>query len=236
MDRGAIDFDFKEAKVLVDDDGHPHDVILRERSVAEKLIEEFMLAANETVAEHFHWMNVPFIYRIHEDPDAEKLTRFLEFITNFGYTVKGTGNDIHPRAPQDILEEVKGTPEEMVISTVMLRSMKQAKYEAESLGHFGLSAEFYTHFTSPIRRYPDLIVHRLIRTYLIEGKTDQQTQEKWRELLPDVAEHSSNMERRSVDAERETDDMKKLSLWLIKLGKYLMVLLALLQTLECSWS
>jgi ribonuclease R len=219
MDRGAIDFDFKEAKVLVDDDGHPHDVILRERSVAEKLIEEFMLAANETVAEHFHWMNVPFIYRIHEDPDAEKLTRFLEFITNFGYTVKGTGNDIHPRALQDILEEVKGTPEEMVISTVMLRSMKQAKYEAESLGHFGLSAEFYTHFTSPIRRYPDLIVHRLIRTYLIEGKTDQQTQEKWRELLPDVAEHSSNMERRSVDAERETDDMKKAEFMADKVGE-----------------
>jgi ribonuclease R len=219
MDRGAIDFDFKEAKVLVDDDGHPHDVILRERSVAEKLIEEFMLAANETVAEHFHWMNVPFIYRIHVDPDAEKLTRFLEFITNFGYTVKGTGNDIHPRALQDILEEVKGTPEEMVISTVMLRSMKQAKYEAESLGHFGLSAEFYTHFTSPIRRYPDLIVHRLIRTYLIEGKTDQQTQEKWRELLPDVAEHSSNMERRSVDAERETDDMKKAEFMADKVGE-----------------
>ncbi|KJL05418.1 ribonuclease R [Priestia aryabhattai] len=219
MDRGAIDFDFKEAKVLVDDDGHPHDVILRERSVAEKLIEEFMLAANETVAEHFHWMNVPFIYRIHEDPDAEKLTRFLEFITNFGYTVKGTGNDIHPRALQDILEEVKGTPEEMVISTVMLRSMKQAKYEAESLGHFGLSAEFYTHFTSPIRRYPDLIVHRLIRTYLIEGKTNQQTQEKWRELLPDIAEHSSNMERRSVDAERETDDMKKAEFMADKVGE-----------------
>ena len=162
MKRGAIDFDFKEAKVLVDDEGKPTDVVLRERSVAEKLIEEFMLAANETVAEHFHWMDVPFIYRIHEDPKEEKLQRFFEFITNFGLIVKGTANAVHPRALQEIVEEVKGKPEEMVVSTMMLRSMQQAKYYPESLGHFGLSTEFYTHFTSPIRRYPDLIVHRLI--------------------------------------------------------------------------
>ena len=179
MHRGAIDFDFKESKVLVDEDGKPTDVVFRERSVAEKLIEEFMLAANETIAEHFHWMEVPFIYRIHEDPKEEKLRRFFEFITNFGYIVKGTANSVHPRALQEIIEEVKGKPEEMVISTVMLRSMQQAKYDPESLGHFGLSAEFYTHFTSPIRRYPDLIVHRLIRTYLIEGKLDETTKEKW---------------------------------------------------------
>ncbi|TXK90593.1 ribonuclease R, partial [Parageobacillus sp. SY1] len=124
MKRGAIDFDFKEAKVLVDENGKPYDVVLRERSVAERLIEEFMLVANETVAEHFHWLNVPFIYRVHEDPKPEKLQRFLEFITNFGYVVKGTGNQIHPRALQEILEAVRGEPEEMVISTVMLRSMK----------------------------------------------------------------------------------------------------------------
>ncbi|MBM7704533.1 ribonuclease R [Metabacillus iocasae] len=219
MDRGAIDFDFKEAKVLVDKEGHPYDVELRERSVAERLIEEFMLLANETVAEHFHWMNVPFMYRIHEEPNAEKLSRFLEFVTNFGYVVKGTGNDIHPRALQDILEAVQGNPEEMVVSTVMLRSMKQARYEAESLGHFGLSTEFYTHFTSPIRRYPDLIVHRLIRTYLIEGKVDADTQARWKEDLPDIAEHSSNMERRAVDAERETDDMKKAEFMADKIGE-----------------
>ena len=133
MDRGAIDFDFKEAKVLVDEEGQPTDVVLRERSVAEKLIEEFMLAANETVAEHFHWMDVPFIYRIHEDPKEEKLQRFFEFITNFGYIVKGTANAVHPRALQEIIEEVRGKPEEMVISTVMLRSMQQAKYDPESL-------------------------------------------------------------------------------------------------------
>lgn len=219
MNRGAIDFDFKEAKVLVDKEGNPYDVVIRERSVAERLIEEFMLLANETVAEHFHWMNVPFIYRIHEDPNMEKLQRFLEFITNFGYTVKGTANDIHPRALQNILEEVQGTPEETVISTVMLRSMKQAKYDPASLGHFGLSTEFYTHFTSPIRRYPDLIVHRLIRTYLIEGKVDEETRSKWAESLPNIAEHASNMERRAVEAERETDELKKAEFMLDKIGE-----------------
>lgn len=209
MDRGAIDFDFKESKVLVDEDGHPTEIVLRERSVAEKLIEEFMLAANETVAEHFHWLDVPFIYRIHENPKEEKLRKFFDFITNFGYLVRGSANGVHPRALQEIIEEVQGKPEEMVISTVMLRSMQQAKYYPESLGHFGLSTEYYTHFTSPIRRYPDLIVHRLIRTYLIEGRLDQATKEKWNAVLPDIAEHSSNMERRAVEAERETDELKK---------------------------
>ena len=219
MTRGAIDFDFKESKVIVDEDGKPQDVILRERSVAEKLIEEFMLVANETVAEHFHWMQVPFIYRIHEDPKEEKLRRFFEFITNFGYIVKGTANSVHPRALQEIIESVQGTPEEMVISTVMLRSMQQAKYYPESLGHFGLSTEFYTHFTSPIRRYPDLIVHRLIRTYLIEGDISSATQEKWNSRLTEIAEHSSSMERRSVEAERETDELKKSEYMLDKIGE-----------------
>lgn len=219
MIRGAIDFDFKESKVIVDEDGKPQDVILRERSVAEKLIEEFMLVANETVAEHFHWMQVPFIYRIHEDPKEEKLRRFFEFITNFGYIVKGTANSVHPRALQEIIESVQGTPEEMVISTVMLRSMQQAKYYPESLGHFGLSTEFYTHFTSPIRRYPDLIVHRLIRTYLIEGDISSSTQEKWNSRLTEIAEHSSSMERRSVEAERETDELKKSEYMLDKIGE-----------------
>jgi ribonuclease R len=218
MKRGAIDFDFKESKVLVDEEGKPTDVVVRERSVAERLIEEFMLAANETVAEHFHWMEVPFIYRIHEDPKEEKLRKFFEFITNFGYIVKGTANDVHPRALQEIIEEVQGKPEEMVVSTVMLRSMQQAKYDPESLGHFGLSTEFYTHFTSPIRRYPDTIVHRLIRTYLIEGKLDETTRGKWDARLPEIAQHSSKMERRSVDAERETDELKKAEYMEDKIG------------------
>ncbi|MED1468687.1 ribonuclease R [Bacillus salipaludis] len=218
MKRGAIDFDFKESKVLVDEEGNPTDVVLRERSVAERLIEEFMLAANETVAEHFHWMEVPFIYRIHEDPKEDKLRKFFEFITNFGYIVKGTANEVHPRALQEIIEEVQGKPEEMVVSTVMLRSMQQAKYDPESLGHFGLSTEFYTHFTSPIRRYPDTIVHRLIRTYLIEGKLDEATREKWNAQLPEIAAHSSRMERRAVDAERETDELKKAEYMEDKIG------------------
>ncbi|MDA7027405.1 ribonuclease R [Bacillus sp. CLL-7-23] len=219
MERGAVDFDFKEAKVLVDEEGTAKDVIIRERSTAEKLIEEFMLVANETVAEHFHWMNVPFIYRIHEEPDQEKLQRFLEFVTTFGYVVKGTAGNIHPKALQNVLDAVRDRPEEAVISTVMLRSMKQAKYDPQSIGHFGLSTEFYTHFTSPIRRYPDLIVHRLIRTYLIKGKTDEITREKWSNLLPDIAEHTSNMERNAVDAERETDDLKKAEYMMDKIGE-----------------
>lgn len=217
--RGAIDFDFKEAKVLVEEDGTPKEVVLRERSVAEKLIEEFMLAANETVAEHFHWMKLPFVYRIHEDPDAGKFESFLEFITGFGYVVRGTANTIHPRALQSLLAEVKGEPEETIISRVMLRSMKQAKYDVNSIGHFGLSAEFYTHFTSPIRRYPDLLVHRLIRTYLIQGKTDKKTQDNWQERLPGLTAHASDMERRAVDAERDTDNVKKAQYMADKVGE-----------------
>lgn len=207
--RGAIDFDFKEAQVLVGPDGVPEDVVIRERGTGEKLIEEFMLLANETVAEHFHWMDVPFLYRIHEDPKEEKLRKFFDFIATFGIVVKGKGSEIHPNALQDILEEIEGRPEELVISTLMLRSMQQAKYSPESLGHFGLSTEFYTHFTSPIRRYPDLIVHRLIRKYLIEGRTDHKTVNKVNSWLPEAAEHTSERERRAQDAERDTDDLKK---------------------------
>ncbi|WP_053218697.1 ribonuclease R [Virgibacillus senegalensis] len=219
MNRGAIDFDFKEAQVLVDEEGKATDVVLRERSVAERLIEEFMLAANETVAEHFHWMDVPFIHRIHQDPNPDKLQHFFEFIANLGYVVKGTSNEIHPQALQSVLEEVQGTQEEMIISKLMLRSMQQAKYDPQSIGHFGLATDFYTHFTSPIRRYPDLIVHRLIRTYLVNGQLDQQTQKHWKENMPEIARHSSEMERAAVDAERETDDLKKAEYMQDKIGE-----------------
>lgn len=217
--RGAIDFDFKEAKVLVDEDGNPTEVKLLERSVAERLIEEFMLAANETVAEHFHWLKVPFVYRIHEDPDSEKLERFLEFVTTFGYVVKGSANTVHPRALQKVLEEVKGETEEAVISTVLLRSMQQAKYDPENVGHFGLASEFYTHFTSPIRRYPDLIVHRLIRDYLIKNNMDGKTRAMWKEKLPDITRHASERERRAVDAERDVDALKKAQYMEDKVGE-----------------
>ncbi|MBP1947895.1 ribonuclease R [Virgibacillus litoralis] len=219
FNRGAIDFDFKEAQVLVDENGKASDVVLRERSVAERLIEEFMLAANETIAEHFHWMDVPFIHRIHEDPNEGKLQHFLEFIAGLGYVVKGTANEIHPQALQKVIEEVKDKPEEMIVSKLMLRSMQQAKYDPQSVGHFGLATDFYTHFTSPIRRYPDLIVHRLIRTYLIEKKLDAKTTKHWKDSMPEIARHTSGRERAAVDAERETDDLKKAEFMQDKVGE-----------------
>ena len=219
MKRGAIDFDFKEAKVLVDDEGKAVDVVLRERSTGERLIEEFMLAANETIAEHFHWLDVPFIHRVHEDPDDGKLETFFEFLAGLGIHVKGTANDIHPQALQKVLNDIKGEPEEMIISKLMLRSMKQAKYDPQSIGHFGLATEFYTHFTSPIRRYPDLIVHRLIRKYLFNNELDPKTQREWKEKMSEIARHTSEMERRAVDAERETDDLKKAEYMQNKIGE-----------------
>lgn len=217
--RGAIDFDFNEAAVVVGEDGTPEDIVLRDRGTGEKMIEEFMLAANEAVAEHFHWMDVPFMYRIHEEPKEEKLNKFFDFLTGFGVVIKGKGNQIHPHALQEIIEEVKGRPEEMVISTLMLRSMQQAKYSPESLGHFGLSTEFYTHFTSPIRRYPDLIVHRLIREYLFEGKTDAKTIRRNKSELPEIAKHTSERERRAQEAERDTDDLKKAEFMMKHVGE-----------------
>ncbi|WP_339227407.1 ribonuclease R [Oceanobacillus sp. FSL K6-2867] len=219
MGRGAIDFDFKEAKVLVDESGRPTDVVIRERSVGERLIEEFMLAANETVAEHFHWLDVPFIHRIHEDPDEGKLEKFFDFLAGLGVSVKGTANEVHPQALQKVLESLEGEPEEMIVSKLMLRSMKQAKYDPQGIGHFGLATEFYTHFTSPIRRYPDLIVHRLIRTYLINQQMDKGTQKHWKEKLPEIARHTSERERRAVDAERDTDDLKKAEFMKDKIGE-----------------
>ncbi len=219
IDRGAIDFDFKESKILVDEDGWPTEVVVIERTISERLIEEFMLAANETIAEHLHWLQVPSIYRIHEEPKAEKLQRFFEFLTNFGIVVKGTGNDIHPRALQEIVDSIKGLPEEAVVSTMLLRSMQQAKYFDESLGHFGLSTDYYTHFTAPIRRYPDLIVHRLIRTYLIEKDVSPKTVEHWESVLSEIAAHTSDRERRAVEAERDTESLKQAQFMLDKIGE-----------------
>lgn len=217
--RGAVDFDFKESAVVVDENGWPIDVVIRERTVAEKLIEDFMLAANETVAEHVFKAQLPFIYRIHEEPKPEKLQRFFEFITNFGILVKGKGDTVDPKALQEILESVVGKPEYPVISTMMLRSMQQAKYSPESLGHFGLSTEFYTHFTSPIRRYPDLIVHRLLRTYVINKDTSSKTVAYWGANMESIATHTSERERRAVDAERDTESIKKAQYMSDKIGE-----------------
>ncbi|WP_339275532.1 ribonuclease R [Paenibacillus sp. FSL W8-0426] len=220
MKRGAVDFDFEESKIIVNEEGKPVDIVKRERSIAEQIIEEFMLAANETVAEHFHWLKVPFIYRVHEDPDQEKLQNFLAFAANFGHHVKGRGNSIHPRALQSLLEDIQGTKEQTVISTMMLRSMKQAKYDAEMSGHFGLAAEYYSHFTSPIRRYPDLVIHRVIREVIENGgMLPENRQEHLAARMPDIAQQSSERERVAVEAERDTEKMKKAEYMLDKVGE-----------------
>jgi len=220
MQRGAIDFDFPETKIYVDENGKPLQIVKKERSVAEQIIEEFMLAANETVAEHFFWLKVPFLYRIHEDPDSEKMMHFMQFISNLGYVVRGKGNRIHPRALQTLLEEIKDTREETVISTMMLRSMKQAKYDSESRGHFGLATEFYTHFTSPIRRYPDLVIHRIIREVLEGGGQLSEAREEYLAgRMQEIADHSSERERIAVEAERDTEALKKAEFMLDKIGE-----------------
>ncbi|WP_429949231.1 ribonuclease R [Enterococcus sp. AZ101] len=215
--RGAISFEDREAKVLVDAEGHPHDILLRTRGVGERLIESFMLAANETVAKHFNELKLPFIYRIHEQPKEEKMQRFFDFAAVLGILVKGTKADITPKDLQKVLEQVADKPEEAVINTMLLRSMQQARYSEDNYGHYGLAAEYYTHFTSPIRRYPDLIVHRLIRSY--EGKISEKLKEKWEQNLPDIADHSSRMERRAVETEREVDSMKKAEFMADKIGE-----------------
>lgn len=216
--RGAIDFDSTEAQIVVDESGHPLDVVVRERGVGERLIESFMLAANETVSEHYSKMHLPLIYRVHEQPDSDRMQKFMEFVTAFGISMRGSSSNVSPLELQDVLDEVKGKPEEAVISTMMLRSMKQAKYDVEPLGHYGLAAEYYSHFTSPIRRYPDLILHRLIRAYAENG-TGTAEKNKWEGMLTEIAEQSSKMERRAVDAERETDSMKKAEFMADKIGE-----------------
>ncbi|MGX7125014.1 ribonuclease R [Enterococcus viikkiensis] len=217
IQRGAINFEDREAKILVDPEGRPTDIELRERGVGERLIESFMLAANETVAEHFNRLKLPFIYRIHEQPKEEKMQRFFDFASALGIVVKGTKTTITPKDLQKVIDEVEDKPEAPVINTMLLRSMQQARYSEDNYGHYGLAAEYYTHFTSPIRRYPDLIVHRLIRTY--SQDQGEATKAKWAEALPEIADHSSKMERRAVDAEREVDSMKKAEYMADKVGE-----------------
>lgn len=205
--RGAIDFDFDEAKVVLDEKGKPIDVKRYEITIANQIIEEFMLVCNETVAEHFFWTNTPFVYRIHEDPDEEKIHNLNEFLYNLGYSIKGI-NKVHPRALQDLLEKVKGTRHERIISTVMLRSLQKARYSNESTGHFGLAAKYYCHFTSPIRRYPDLIIHRIMKLYLKGGMSEEKISQL-EGILPEIAKQCSERERGADEAERESEDLKK---------------------------
>lgn len=205
--RGAINFDDHEAKILVDENGKAQDILLRSRATGERLIESFMLIANETVARHFAENHLPFIYRVHEHPKAEKLERFFDFASVFGVAIHGTVDHLEQIELQKVLQAVADKPEEAVINTMLLRSLQQARYSEYNYGHYGLAAEFYTHFTSPIRRYPDLLVHRLIRSY--NETTEKKRQDKWSALLPEIATHSSQMERRAVECEREVDAMKK---------------------------
>jgi ribonuclease R len=206
--RGAIDFDTVEAKIIVNEKGLPIEIRKRTRGIAERMIESFMLEANETVATHFEAHGLPFIYRIHEQPKADRLQRFIDFAATFGMQIEGTSNGIDQKVLQAFMKKIKGQPGEMVLSTMLLRSMQQARYSENNEGHFGLAAENYTHFTSPIRRYPDLLVHRLIRE-IGEGKTPANILQKWEDKIPEIAEHSSHRERRAVDAEREVEKMKK---------------------------
>lgn len=206
--RGAIDFDDTEAKIIVDKDGHPIDIKLRHRGTAERMVESFMLAANETVAAHYNHLHVPFVYRIHEQPAPDKIMTFFEFLGALGIPATGAKDDLKPKTLQKILKSVAGKPEELMVSTMLLRSMQQAKYSDQPLGHFGLAATDYTHFTSPIRRYPDLMVHRLIRHYEQNG-IGEEAQAKYAKDLPEITDHSSQMERRAIDTERDTDALKK---------------------------
>ena len=206
--RGSIDFDFPETKIILDKQGKPIEIKPYERNVATKIIEDFMLIANETVAQDYFWQELPFVYRTHDTPDPEKIQKLSMFINNFGYTIKNGQDEIHPKELQKLLCKIEDTPEEALISRLTLRSMKQAKYTVTSTGHFGLATQYYCHFTSPIRRYPDLQIHRIIKENL-RGKLNQKRIEHYDKILPDVASHSSEMERRADEAERETEKLKK---------------------------
>lgn len=252
-ERGGIDFDFPECKILLDQSGVPQEIRPYERNVATRLIEDFMLAANETVAQHFYWQELPFVYRVHEAPDQDKIQKLAAFLHNFGYYMKNIGQmggraagereaarrdrsamagknagkrgaghtrtaDVHPKEIQKLLQRVEGTPEEAMISRLTLRSMKQAKYSTENSGHFGLACQYYCHFTSPIRRYPDLQIHRIIKEQL-RGRLNEERIRHYRDILPEVAKESSRLERRADEAERETDKLKKVQYMEERIGE-----------------
>ncbi len=206
--RGYINFDIDEAKILVDENCHPTEVTLRNRGTGENLIEDFMIAANECVATHIYFMNLPFIYRVHETPKEDGIKSFLSFVSNLGYSINADIKDLRPTTMQNILKALEDKPEYKILSSLLLRCMQKAVYKPENLGHYGLASTCYTHFTSPIRRYPDTTVHRLLRTYLFENNIDTPTMKKWEEKLVYIAEHSSSRERASIDCEREVEEMK----------------------------
>lgn len=217
--RGYIDFDIDESKIIVDDEGKVTDVTLRNRGTGEKLIEDFMIAANECVATHIYYMELPFIYRIHGEPNEEKIQNFLRFVSILGYHVDGKIDKITPKAMQDLLEQLKDKKEFHLLSGLLLRSMQKAIYDTNNIGHFGIASKCYTHFTSPIRRYPDTTVHRLLHIYLFDKKLDIDTINYYQRELPVVAQNTSICERRSIECERAVDDMKKAEYMLEHIGE-----------------
>ena len=218
MARGSIDFDFPETKVILNEKGKPVDIRPYDRNVATKIIEDFMLIANETVATDYYWQELPFVYRTHEHPDSEKIKKLATFINNFGYMLHIGSDELHPKELQKLLAKIEGSNEESLISRLTLRSMKQAKYTTANSGHFGLAASFYCHFTSPIRRYPDLQIHRIIKENL-RGRMNEARIAHYNKILNDVAKHSSEMERRAEEAERETVKLKKVEYMQERIGE-----------------
>ncbi|WP_018247907.1 ribonuclease R [Orenia marismortui] len=220
FEAGSIDFDFPEAKIILDDEGKPVDIVKVDRGISEKMIEDFMITTNEVVAEDMYHREIPFIYRVHEQPSSEKLEDLNSFIHNLGYHIKGLkGDEVHPKALQNILEKVKGQPEERVVNTVLLRSMQQAHYSPYNIGHFGLASQYYSHFTSPIRRYPDLMIHRIIKEVIKDGLLSEKRIDKLTKKLPNIADHSSVQERKAMDAEYESLDLKKVEYMQDKKGE-----------------
>ena len=208
INRGYIDFDIDEPKLIIDEKGKCIGVERREREDGEKLIEDFMIAANETVATHISNMNLPFIYRVHGTPKPDRIDSFIQLVNLMGYKLIGKFTDLKPSSMQKILSQLNDKPEFDVLSSILLRSMQKAVYSSENIGHFGLGSKCYTHFTSPIRRYPDLIVHRLLKDFIFESKIDNETIKKWETILPEIGIQTSLREQESVEAEREVDDMK----------------------------
>ena len=217
--RGAIDFDFPEAKIILNESGEPVDIKAYDRNVATKIIEDFMLVANETVAEDYFWQEIPFLYRVHETPDDDKMKKLVTFLQNFGYTMHMQGGqEIRPKEVQKLLDKIEGTPEEAMISRLELRSMKQARYSPDNDGHFGLATQYYTHFTSPIRRYPDLQIHRIIKENL-HGRLGEKRLSHYGKLLPEAAVWTSSRERLAEEAERETEKAKKVQYMERRIGE-----------------
>ena len=217
--RGYIDFDIDESKIVVDEKGKAIDITLRNRGTGEKLIEDFMIAANETVANHIYYMQLPFIYRVHGEPDEEKITNFMRYLNILGYHVKADLKKLTPKTMRNILAQLKSKKEFHLLSALLLRSMQKAVYDTNNIGHFGIASKCYTHFTSPIRRYPDTTVHRLLHTYLFDNNINNETINYYERELPFIAEHTSDMERRSIECERAVDDMKKAEYMMDHIGE-----------------